>query len=331
MTGSRTIRRRSVLAAGLASPAVLAFGQGMDKLAVRADFAPWGIQAALHLAEVNGWFKEAGLVVEVQDGRGSGNTLQLVNAGQVDVGQIQVGLIGQARQNGAIVKSFAGFDRRTDLAAIVDVDGPLKTVADFRGKSVVCFAASPWAPFIDAWLKTAGLDRDSVNVMMVDPAALWGTYTQHRADALLSTLPSALPFANTQRASRGVLAEAAGIGFPSYGLIATDATLANRADPLKRLVATQQRAWAHLRDHIQDGVDAMLRQRPDARLDPKVQYEQIRLTLEFFDTPATAGKPIGYQAEADWAAGLRSLEVAGAVKPGWKTADYYTNDFIQAA
>ncbi|NKC49789.1 ABC transporter substrate-binding protein [Ochrobactrum anthropi ATCC 49188] len=47
----------------------------------------------MHLCQVKGWFKDVGLEVYVQDGRGSGNTLQLVNAGQVDVGQVQLGLV----------------------------------------------------------------------------------------------------------------------------------------------------------------------------------------------------------------------------------------------
>src|ERR1700710_1707116 len=72
-----------------------------DKLSVRLDFSPWGVQAAMHLAQNRGWFKEAKLDVDIQDGRGSGNTIQLVNAGQADVGQVQVGLVGSARAKGA--------------------------------------------------------------------------------------------------------------------------------------------------------------------------------------------------------------------------------------
>jgi len=327
MTHPRLTSRRAVLlaGAGLAAPHL---AQAADALTVRCDFAPWGIQAALHLAEVKGWFREADLVVDVQDGRGSGNTLQLVNAGQVDVGQIAVGLLPQARDNGATVRAFACFGRKTDLAVMVDADGPLRAPADFRGKTLVCFAASPWAPYIDAWLRAGGLDRTTVNLQMLDPAAIWGTYATGRADGLMSTLPSALPSVTRQRRSRGVLAVDAGISFPSYGLVATEATLGRKREPLRRLLATQQRAWAHIRDNPQEGAEAMLRRRPDARLDVAVQREQIELTLDFFNTPATQGRPIGWQAEEDWTAALRSLETANAVRPGWNVGNYYTNDLI---
>ncbi|MCW8087415.1 ABC transporter substrate-binding protein [Sabulicella glaciei] len=323
-----TINRRAALAAagGLALPG-LARAQG-ERLSLRLDFSPWGVQAAIHLAEARGWFREAGLTVDIQDGRGSGNTLQLVNAGQVDVGQIQLGLLAQAREQGATVRGFAGFSRRTDLCVLVDRDSPVQRAADLRGRSLVVFAASPWAPFIDAYLRSGGLDRSSVNVMFVDPSALWGTYTAKRADGLMSTVSSAIPVAERPRPSRALLAEDAGIFFPSYGLMATEATIRARGPALRKLVETQQRAWTHLRSNPDDGVEAMIRNRPDARLDRAVTREQIRLTLEFFDTPATRGRPIGWQAEEDWVAALRSLEAAGAIKPGWNAASYFTNEVV---
>ena len=327
MTNS-TILRRALLAAAATLAPFAAMAQ--DKLTVRLDFAPWGVHAAMHLAEVKGWFKEANLAVEVQDGRGSGNTLQLVNAGQVDVGQVQLGLVAQAREKGATVKSFAGFDRRTDLTVLVDRDSSIRKVQDFKGKTLVVFAASPWAPLIDYWLKQGGLDRNTVTVNFVDPSALWGTYTAKRADGLMSTIGSALPAANVQRPSHAVLAEDAGVHFPSYGLIATDAVLASKAAVLKRLVATQQKAWAFMRDGgIEEGVDAMLKQRPDAKLDRNVQREQIKITIDFFDTPATKGKPIGWQAEEDWKKHLEMMQATGALKVAGKPTDYYTNDLIQ--
>lgn len=327
---STTIHRRTALAGlGLLATARSGRAQALDPLSVRLDFSPWGMHAAMHLAGAKGWLRDARLSIDLQDGRGSGNTLQLVNAGQVDVGQIQVGLIGQARGNGATVRSFAGWGRRTDLAVLVDRDAPMQKVADFRGKSIVVFAASPWAPFIDLWLRSGGLDRSSVNIMMVDPAALFGTYSARRADAIMSTPASAQPVVDKARPSRAILAEDAGITYPSYGLVATEATLAAKADALKRLVAVQQHAWSHLRGGgIEDGVAAMLAARPDAKLDPASLREQVRLSLQFFDTPATAGKPLGWQAQADWEAGLRSLQDAGAVKPGWTATDFYTNGFI---
>lgn len=299
-----------------------------DKLTVRLDFSPWGVQSAMHLAKNKGWFKEANLDVDIQDGRGSGNTIQLVNAGQADVGQVQVGLVGSARTKGATIRSIATFQRRTDLCILVDKGSPISRVADLRGKTVVVFAASPWTPFIDVYLKSGGLTRDDLKVDVVDPAALWGTYIAKRADGLMSTVGSALPIAEEPRPSKCLLASDANVAFPSYGLVAREDTIASKGPTLRRLIQVEQRAWQWLREHPEDGVKAMIAERPDAKLDPKVLLGQIKLTLDYFDTPASKGKPIGWQAKEDWDAALKSMEAAGVVNAGWKSSDYYTNALI---
>jgi NitT/TauT family transport system substrate-binding protein len=319
------------LAAALALGAMIALPgtASAEDLSVRLDFSPWGVHAAMHLAQDKGWFEEEGLNVDIQDGRGSGNTLQLVNAGQVDVGQVQLGLLGGIRQQGATTKSFAGFVRRTDLCVLVDETSDINAIEDLEGETLVVFAASPWAPYIDLFLEAGGLDTQSVEVMFVDPAALWGTYTSGRADGLMSTYSSALPVAAGPRPSRCILASEAGLEFPSYGLVATEETIANRGEALGKLVEIQQRAWEHLKTNIDDGVQAMLNQRSDANLNPDVLREQIRMTIEFFDTPATEGKPIGWQATEDWVAALEGMERAGVVEPGWNPDDYFSNNLVE--
>ncbi len=314
---------------GMAAGVAVSPASAQDKLSVRLDFSPWGVQAAMHLAQNQGWFKEANLDVDIQDGRGSGNTIQLVNAGQADVGQVQVGLVGSARAKGATIRSIATFQHRTDLCILIDKDSPISKVADLRGKTVVVFAASPWAPFIDTYLKAGGLTRDDLKVDVVDPAALWGTYIAKRADGLMSTVGSALPIADASRPSKCLLASDAGIAFPSYGLVAREDTIANKGAALHRLIQVEQRAWAQLQKNPEDGVKAMLAERPDAKLDPKVLLSQIKLTLEYFDTPATTGKPIGWQAKEDWQAALKSMQDAGVVNAGWNADDYYTNALVQ--
>jgi NitT/TauT family transport system substrate-binding protein len=313
----------------------VAFGTGVssasaqDKLSVRLDFSPWGVQAAMHLAQNQGWFKQANLDVDIQDGRGSGNTIQLVNAGQADVGQVQVGLVGSARAKGATIRSIATFQHRTDLCVLVDKDSPMSRVADLRGKTLVVFAASPWTPFIDVYLKSGGLTRDDVKIDVVDAAALFGTYIAKRADGMMSTTGSALPIAEASRPSKCLLASDGGITFPSYGLVAREDTIANKGAALRRLIQVEQRAWQQLRGHPEDGVKAMLAERPDARLDPVVLLNQIKLTLDYFDTPATKDKPIGWQAREDWEAALKSMQSAGVVNAGWNVDDYYTNALVE--
>ena len=111
--------------------------------------------------------------------------------------------------------------------------------------------------------------------------------------------------------------------------MAREDVIAAKGAALHKLIQVEQRAWQALRDNPDDGVNAMVAERPDARLDPKVLLGQIKLTLDYFDTPASKGKPIGWQAKEDWDAALKSMEAAGVVNAGWNVSDYYTNALVE--
>src|SRR5690606_29835590 len=115
---------------------------------------------AMHLATEKGWFKDAGLNVQVQDGTGTINTLQLLAAGRADVGQVSVGTMAVAMENNLDLIAIAGFARTGDLAVMSGEDENVSSPRDLRGKKVVCFASSPWVPFIDPFLKANQLTRN---------------------------------------------------------------------------------------------------------------------------------------------------------------------------
>src|SRR5262245_37760755 len=105
-----TITRRSfakgAVAAGLLVAGSPARAQQLQKLTARVDFLPWGMHAGLHLGVAKGWFKEAGLDVEVSDGRGSGITMQQVAAGDIEIGWVQLGAMAVARGRGMPITSI---------------------------------------------------------------------------------------------------------------------------------------------------------------------------------------------------------------------------------
>jgi len=339
--GSGALTRRALLGTMAALPLIgrsrFARAQAADRLSVRVDFAPWGVHAALHLAQAKGWLKEDNLAVDIQDGTGTLSTINLVAAGKVDVGFVQSGPMAIARASGLPIKSFAGYLRKGDLAVMVDAAKGPKTAKELAGKKIVCFANSPWAPFVDQYIKNLGLEKGSgagqVNVVMVSPAAMVSTYASGDADGFMSLQEFGEPLVMGVRPARSFLAADVGIAFPSYGLIATDDSLARRADAMRRLSANQTRAWTYIFEsssHLDEAVAAMMAQRADKQLNAEVIKAQLVLSKEFFSTPNTAGKPIGWQAEADWKLAVKSMSEASLLKAEARIEDFYTNDFIKS-
>lgn len=325
----RTFNQGLLAATALTLGARQAAAQAPARLKVRLDFSPWGMHGAMHLAQTKSWFKEQGLEVEIQDGTGTIATLQLLAAGQVDLGQVALGTMAVARENGLGLVSIAGFSRTGDLAVMVDAAQKVKTPKDLAGKKIVCFTTSPWAPFIEPFLKANGLSRSQLELVMVAPSAMISTYLSGNADGFMSQAPFGQPMVARARPASALLLTDSGINFPSYGLATTPALLDSRKDALARLVRVQQRAWQYIHDgHVDEAVAAILQQRPNAKLDPAVLKGQILAYRPFFESPSAKGLAFGRQTDADWAAAIRSMEQTGQIKPGRQPSDYYTNALL---
>jgi NitT/TauT family transport system substrate-binding protein len=336
---STVLTRRAVTGGLLAAPFVLRSRRAFasDTLSVRVDFAPWGVHSALHLSNVKGWFKKDGLDIDLQDGTGTLNTINLVAAGKVDVGLVQLGPMAIARAQGLPVTSFAGYLRKGDLAVLVDAKTGPKAAKELAGKKIVCFANSPWAPFIDSYVKRVGLERGEgpgkVNVVMVSPAAMVSTYAAGGADGFMSLKEFGEPYVEANRPAHSFLAADVGIMFPSYGFIATDATLAKRKDELAKLAANQSRAWEYIFSdpaHVDEAVQAIITDRPNKQLNAAILKGQTTLCKEFINTPNTKDKPLGWQSADDWKQAVTSMSEVGLIKPDVKIAEFYTNELIKS-
>ena len=107
--------RRLFIGGAVAAPFVLRSGRAFaeEPLSVRVDFAPWGVHAPLHLGRKKGWFKEAGLEVDLQDGTGTLNTINLVAAGQLRCRTCSIGAGDRERQSACRSNRLLVFSARS--------------------------------------------------------------------------------------------------------------------------------------------------------------------------------------------------------------------------
>jgi NitT/TauT family transport system substrate-binding protein len=311
----------SVLAIGLAS--------AQEKMTAQTDFSPHGMHAGLHLAVVKGWFKEAGLEVEVLDGKGSTSTIQQVAAGQIDVGFAQLAAMAGAVSNGLPVMSIMGLIRAGDNGVLFPRETGWKTVADLKGKRIAVPAGSATAFFVDAFFEAAKVPRSEVTIVNVDSSAMVSTYTVKGVDAVMSTVAFFQPIVEETRPSAGIYFSDVGLRIPGYGLLVRSEMVEKRADALTKFVAVQQRTWNYIfAGHEEEAVDAILQQRASMRLDKKVLLGQLKAYMPLFNTPDTQGKPIGWQSEKDWTSAIESMQKVNVVKPGMKPDSFFTNRFV---
>lgn len=303
-----------------------------DHVTIQIALAPSGAEAPLFYAAAKGWYKDAHLDVDILDGRGSMTTIQQIAAGQIDVGDAVLGAMATAVAKGAPIISIAGWVRGTDLAVLVPENSDIHTAHDLKGKTVLLFTSSPWVPFVDIFLKNAGLTRNDLTIHYIDPAAIFGAYAAGQGDGIMTLGAYTLPIINPKRASRAISAANYGVTVPQGGFFVSRNTLATKSDILARLVAVDMRALKEVYDgHFAEAADAVAAARPNEHINKAVIEQQLAFYRPLLQTPATAGKPLGWQAETDWQKALTTMEEAHMVAAGAKPSDYYTNEIIDKA
>lgn len=165
---SRVVRR---LAASVLSAAVLALAvAGMAAAQTLPKVKLWGASATveayhgfLYLGNPLGFFKEQGVEVEFGTAAGSGATIQLLGAGQVDMGYVSMELLMLAKAKNPQLPVTAVYlhDRGNIYELIVPVDSPITKVEDIKGKKIgVANLASGGVPFTKSLAKSVGLDPE---------------------------------------------------------------------------------------------------------------------------------------------------------------------------
>ncbi|MEX2453813.1 MAG: ABC transporter substrate-binding protein [Rhodospirillaceae bacterium] len=301
-----------------------------EELKVRLEWLPYGMHAPFHLATEKGWYKDAGLEVTIDDGNGSGPSVQLAAAGQYDIAHANLATMAMARGKGAPVVSIAGFVRKSDMGVLVSRDSDISTPKDLEGKTVYYSTVSFETPFIPAFFRNAGADEKKVDLVNLNPGAKIGTYLSGKGDAMISTIPVYTIDDFIPRKSKGILFADYGLPLPGFGLVASEAKLKEKPEAIGKFVAVVARALdATVKGGMLDeAAAAPLAPRPAAKLNPELLKLQVMALAEFFDTEATRGKPTGWQAESDWAETVKVMQAAGLLGADAKPGDFFTNQFI---
>src|SRR5262249_10321616 len=126
---------KRVFAACLVATAFFTGSAGaQEKVRFQLDWTPIGSHATAHLAVVKGYFRDVGLDVSTVDGKGGTAVIQLVAAGQTDIGQAQLSAMAAARSSGMPVTSIAGFVRAGDIGLMVPRGKGYKSAKDLEGQ-----------------------------------------------------------------------------------------------------------------------------------------------------------------------------------------------------
>jgi NitT/TauT family transport system substrate-binding protein len=251
---TRLLNRRAALApfAAALAAAVLAGPASAAPAAIplRVGAMPIDPSAEVFYAVEKGFFKDAGLDVNLTVMNNGAALLAAATGGNIDVGFGSPAPVIQARQRGIPVRFFAPAAEYAGAPAnsvlMIAKDSPIRVAADLNGKTVAVSGLRDLTYFsTKAWIEQNGGDPNTISFIEIPYAEIGAALERKRITAgcviepFITGMSGVRPLAN--------LNAAVGNEYLLAGWFANDAWMAQNGDALKRFSSVMQRTarWAN--------------------------------------------------------------------------------------
>ena len=310
-----------------ASPYVHAQGT-LKKVTMLLDWLYQGPNSGFLAAQEKGFYKEAGLDVEIGPGKGSGSTSQLVASKATQFGFADGFVVGLSVSKGMSIRNVGSIYRGNPTAVIVLDDSEIKTVKDLEGRSI---AISPGGTQFQQWpafLKGAKLDPAKITVVNIDPAGMTPALISGKVPAVASYVQGTVPSVEIRgnKKTRQFMYADYGVTAVSNGIIAHNDTIKNDPALVKAFVAPSLRGFLYARANPDEAVEMV--RKYSSTVDPGITKRELQLSWETWVTPNTRGKPLGWNSEADWVETVSVLKQYGGVTTPLTVDQLMTNEFV---
>ena len=237
-----------------------------EKVTLKLNWVPGGDHCFYYVAKAKGYFKANGLEVSIERGHGSGDTVKRVELGTVDVGLADTGTLAVARSKGAKVKVIAMIYSNSPNGIKTRKDTGIKGPKDLIGRTVGVPAGDAQRVLWPALAAANGVDMDKVRLINIKPGAKAQSLAAKRVDAVFDWIVG-----NTQYWIAGldqdklVIIPWSKFGVNPYGnaLMASEKTIKERPDMLKRFLDAAMKAWAWSIEHPDEAVAIFVKSNPE--------------------------------------------------------------------
>ena len=214
--------------------------KALDDVTLITDFGYNGRHAYFFVAIEKGYYKDADLDVKVVRGQGSVDAIRQVGANNAIVGFADAGSLVLARGNDQIpVKLVSIVYAKPPQAVFCREDSGIKQPKDLEGASIANPAGGATVDMFPVYAKAAGFDASKVKWIVAGSDSLPGLLAGNRVPCV-GQFTVGEPLLRMQAAPAKLVRFAfadAGVSFYGNGLIATDSTIATKADIVRRFVA----------------------------------------------------------------------------------------------
>lgn len=332
MRNTHSRLRIALVAAALAAFATPS-AQAQEKVTYNMAWLPQGSSVGIIVAADRGWFKEAGLDVNIVRGYGGNRTANELDQGQFEVGYVDPISLVLNRANGGKIRLVGAINTRWP-AGICYVTSRVqaKSLDDLKGRTMGGGSASPVHNVVPAWLELNGRPKDFVRLLRMDPAVVDASLIEGKIDLAECWRASNRAVTQKQAAAAGVQVawlEYSDFGLDAYGsgFAVREAYIAQKPDVVRKFLRASYRGYEFAMANPEQAADIVVKAFPTS--DRTVALQQIREIGELIVDNEVRQRGLGFQREDRMRATVGFLEKAYDLKGKVRVDEIYTNDLLK--
>ena len=318
----------AALAAGFATTA---HAQAKEKVVLLLNWYVYSEHAPFFIGKEKGYYEAEGIDLEIQEGRGSGVSVQAVAAGSATFGYVDVATMIRAATKGAPVKAVGVALQVSPMSVMGLSEKNVKVPKDIVGKTIAMTPGDSMSQIWPLFMKKTGLQEGQYKVVSGDGQTKLNAVINGQADLLLGyVMDQNIKIQDATHKPVTVVRFADyGVNLISSGLIANKDTIEKKADLVKRFMRASTKAFEETERAPEAAIDAMLKANAKAGQRDTLIIG-IKLTTPLYHTEATKGQRPLRASMKDVNESLDLLVQYGGLDPALrgKAEDWVTNEYL---
>src|SRR5919204_634586 len=289
--------RRLVLVPALIALALLVqstAAQTPQKLVFALNWFAVGDHAAYWVALDKGYYKARGLDVELQNSKGSGDSIAKVDTGRADIGLADAVVVIPRVAQGAKIKIVGAVFDNTPLNIWTRKDTGITKPKDLEGKTLAAPPGDSQRQLFPAFAKANGVNASKITWLTIEPAAKFVALAEKRADAV-PDYTTGQPFWEKAVGKENLVRMPwHQYGFDTYSMsiMSSEKTLGERPQLVRDFLAASYLGWRDVMSDPKAALEIFKKRVPD--IDLALIEPNLMLGLELMRTERYVKHGLGW-------------------------------------
>src|SRR5438105_13834100 len=230
-----TLGFTAAIVCALAAPAI---AQTKDKVVLLLNWYTYSEHAPFYVGKERGYFDQEGIDLDIQEGRGSGVTVQAVAAGTANFGYADVPTMMKAASKGAPVTAVGVALQTSPMSVMGFADKNIRKPEDLKGKTVAVTPGDSMSQIWPLFLKKTGLKDTDFKQVAGDAQTKLNAVINSQADLLLGyVMDQAIKLQDaTHKPVYAIRFADYGVNMVSSGIIVQNDYLKSKPDVVRRFL-----------------------------------------------------------------------------------------------